>query len=56
MIKEIESDSRFMIKLDFVLSKYVNYPLDNAIKKASKNLSKIKDVDTWVNDIKEGKL
>ena len=30
--------------------------LDNAIKKASKNLSKIKDVDTWVNDIKEGKL
>jgi len=30
--------------------------LNNAIKKASKNLSKIKDVDTWVNDIKEGKL
>ena len=30
--------------------------LDNAIKKASKNLSKIKDVDTWVDDIKEGKL
>lgn len=30
--------------------------LNNAIKKASKNLSKIKDVDTWVNDIKKGKL
>jgi len=30
--------------------------LDNAIKKASKNLSKIKDVDTWVDDIKERKL
>ncbi len=30
--------------------------LNNAIKKASKNLSKIKDVDTWVDDIKQGKL
>jgi hypothetical protein len=36
--------------------KEIKSNLNNAIKKASKNLSEIKNVDTWVDSIKQGKL
>ena len=54
IIKEIESDSRFMIKLDFVLSKYVNYPLGNAIKEVKLAVTRDKKVlDNVINTLEK---